>query len=304
MMYYFVNNTGQQQGPVPASDLPKYGVTPQTKVWKEGMANWQPAGSVAELTRVFTTAPVAPPVVTPMPPVAPPSPPVEKKGGALKYVLLGIGGVILVFFAIYVGIGSTGKITMATPKITMTTNEDVSQIELNIGGSGNLKIDWGDGSKEMLTLEPETMSELKYGGPVRHRYSKAAKREIVISEGDIRVLGCARNSLTSLDVSKYPTLEMLNCHANQLTSLDVSNNTALRELGCGMNQLTSLNVSNNRVLKVLECVDNQLASLDVSNNTALEKLHCHQNQLTSLDVSKNKALWSLNYDENKTKLRR
>ena len=69
MMYYFVDNNGQQQGPVPANDLPRYGATPQTLVWKQGMANWQPAGTVAELSGMF-----APPVAPPPPSYAPPQP--------------------------------------------------------------------------------------------------------------------------------------------------------------------------------------------------------------------------------------
>ena len=108
MMYYFVNNTGQQQGPVSASDLPKYGVTPQTKVWKEGMANWQPAGSVAELAGIFSAPPPTPqqplPPFVPPPPIAPSSKTVEKKGGALKYVLLGIGGFVALCIVVCVGL--------------------------------------------------------------------------------------------------------------------------------------------------------------------------------------------------------
>ena len=124
-MYYFVDNYGQKQGPVSASDLPKYGVTPQTKVWKEGMSAWQPAGSVEEVSAVFaspqSSAPPPPPPATPpppppfvppqSPPVAPPpqsytlqSSPVEKKGGSLKFVLLGIGGFIALGIVVCVGL--------------------------------------------------------------------------------------------------------------------------------------------------------------------------------------------------------
>jgi len=109
-MYYYQDKYGQQQGPVPANDLPRYGVTPQTLVWKQGMSAWQPAGMAAELSAVFV-APVAPPPTSPLPPptapppqsYSPPPSPVEVKGGALKYVLLGIGGFIVLCIVLCVG---------------------------------------------------------------------------------------------------------------------------------------------------------------------------------------------------------
>ena len=53
MYYFFQDSNGQQQGPVAANDLPRYGVTPQTLVWKDGMPAWQAAGTVAELSVFF-----------------------------------------------------------------------------------------------------------------------------------------------------------------------------------------------------------------------------------------------------------
>ena len=52
-MYCFLDSNGQQQGPVAANDLPRYGVTPQTLVWRQGMSGWQVAGNIAELSAVF-----------------------------------------------------------------------------------------------------------------------------------------------------------------------------------------------------------------------------------------------------------
>jgi len=87
-MYYFIDSSGQQQGPVAAHDLPRYGVTPQTNVWKEGMANWQPAGSVAELSRLFASPP---PVAPPLPYTPQPQPsvePLEKPNNYLVWSVL------------------------------------------------------------------------------------------------------------------------------------------------------------------------------------------------------------------------
>ncbi|MDE7426957.1 MAG: CD225/dispanin family protein [Muribaculaceae bacterium] len=58
--YFYIDNSGQQQGPIAAENLIQYGVTPTTMVWTEGMSDWAPASSVAELTTIFRQTP--PPV--------------------------------------------------------------------------------------------------------------------------------------------------------------------------------------------------------------------------------------------------
>ncbi len=77
-LYFFIGTNGQQYGPVPAENLKANGVTRETLVWCNGMANWAKAADVPELAAQF--APPIPPVppVPPAPPVAPvaPAPPV------------------------------------------------------------------------------------------------------------------------------------------------------------------------------------------------------------------------------------
>jgi len=62
---------GQQQGPVPASQLPALAqqgiLTPETLVWKPGMAAWAAAGTLPELAGLFAPPPGS---------VPPPPPPV------------------------------------------------------------------------------------------------------------------------------------------------------------------------------------------------------------------------------------
>ncbi len=53
MQYYFHRNN-QQLGPYTVEQLREQKITPDTQVWREGMANWQPASSVIELTSLFT----------------------------------------------------------------------------------------------------------------------------------------------------------------------------------------------------------------------------------------------------------
>jgi len=59
-LYFYLDQNGQQQGPVAANELPNYGVTRNIYVWKQGMSNWQMAGSIPELSDIF------PPNVTPV----------------------------------------------------------------------------------------------------------------------------------------------------------------------------------------------------------------------------------------------
>jgi len=52
----------------------------------------------------------------------------------------------------------------------------------------------------------------------------------------LTILGCANNSLTTLDVTQNTALTELNCRYNLLTALDVTQNMALTTLLCTMHQ--------------------------------------------------------------------
>jgi hypothetical protein len=71
---------GQQVGPLGMDQLRQQAaagqITPQTLVWKQGMANWTPAGQVMELNSVFGAAPPPIPGQGQTPP-QPPQPPQE-----------------------------------------------------------------------------------------------------------------------------------------------------------------------------------------------------------------------------------
>ncbi len=70
---YFVAVNGQQSGPYTIAQLQQYAAvgqfTPQTLVWKQGMASWDMAANIAELSAIF--APSAMPPVPPVPPTPP-----------------------------------------------------------------------------------------------------------------------------------------------------------------------------------------------------------------------------------------
>ncbi|MCB1158514.1 MAG: SPFH domain-containing protein [Leptospiraceae bacterium] len=62
---YYISVNGQQQGPFPMDQLKNMAangqLTKQTYIWKQGMANWQAAGEVAEVSALFAQTPPPPP---------------------------------------------------------------------------------------------------------------------------------------------------------------------------------------------------------------------------------------------------
>ncbi|MBO4334400.1 MAG: hypothetical protein J5846_01005 [Desulfovibrio sp.] len=117
----------------------------------------------------------------------------------------------------------------------------------------------------------------------------------------LKELTCWSNNLSTIDVSKNPTLEILRCNGNELSALDLSKNKALKVLACDQNKLKTLDLSGLPDLRALACRYNELTALDLSHNAALTELDCWGNELTSLDLSKNLDLTKLNCLENPIK---
>lgn len=55
-MEYFIGEGGRQRGPFTIDQLRGMHISPETLVWREGMAQWQPARLLPEL-QLFTTVP-------------------------------------------------------------------------------------------------------------------------------------------------------------------------------------------------------------------------------------------------------
>lgn len=49
MEYFIIDNNGQQAGPFSQDQLVQKAISPETLVWKQGMADWTPAWKVEEL---------------------------------------------------------------------------------------------------------------------------------------------------------------------------------------------------------------------------------------------------------------
>ncbi|WP_297719558.1 CD225/dispanin family protein [uncultured Porphyromonas sp.] len=64
---YYYSLNGQQQGPVTLAELKGKGITRESLIWTEGMAQWQQAQTLPELSELFTYGPQTPPTQTQIP---------------------------------------------------------------------------------------------------------------------------------------------------------------------------------------------------------------------------------------------
>ena len=117
-------------------------------------------------------------------------------------------------------------------KMVLTVSESGPNVKFGLAGSGDARIDWGDGKSDAVTLGAELQD-------ISHDYpDDSAYHTITIVGTEVTGLDCQMNNLTSLDVSENTALEELECADNKLTSLDVSRNTMLELLDCSANQFS------------------------------------------------------------------
>lgn len=123
---------------------------------------------------------------------------------------------------------------------------------------------------------------------------------------------CARNLLTSLelsqktnlatlDVSSNPRLTYLLCSRNNLQSLNVTDCTALEDLRCFYNnQLSSITgLADCTALKYLDCDGCKLSDLSaLGSMDNLEQIYCANNKLTSLNIPQKTNLTHLDASGN------
>lgn len=99
-------------------------------------------------------------------------------------------------------------------------------------------------------------------------------------------------------IEDFIALERLGCAFNSLTTLDLSNNHQLIEMGCTANSLTSLNITQSPNLEILYCDEIFLTVLDITQNPNLVEVYCDWNMLTGLDITQNPDLFLLWCDHN------
>ena len=168
------------------------------------------------------------------------------------------------------------SIAQCTEKQMTLTLDKRGKIQIVLIGTGEVSIDWGDGTKKTYTLTEKDLYRFRHlryksGRRITHRYKDTQSRNITITGGNISSLRCIGIGLTNLDVSNNSSLKYLNCNKNQLTTLDGNLNNELLWLDCDDNQLTGLDLSGKNELYILHISRNSLSTAAL--NDMFESLH-------------------------------
>jgi len=188
---------------------------------------------------------------------------------------------LLLLQAVCAGFGKLSAQTLTADTLSwsweVSTTVSTMTKSCSLEFTGNLTLNWGDGTVQTLT---DSLS----GSTLTHVYASVANFNCKATGTGILYFKADSKRLLSLDPTKSTSLTYLSCTSNQLPALDVSKNTELISLYCGGNSLETLTISNCTKLQTLTCSDNKLSLLDVSSVPSLKKLTCHTNLLTSLRV--------------------
>lgn len=123
---------------------------------------------------------------------------------------------------------------------------------------------------------------------------------------ELQVLSLELTDVASVDVSQNPKLTRLNVSDTRITSLDISNNIYLQHLLAEHTsgtintdvKLSSVDLSNNPNLIILSLCGNDMTSVNLSANTLITNLNLSKNKLTSLNLDTNAYLYSVNVSNN------
>jgi len=144
-------------------------------------------------------------------------------------------------------------------------------------------IDWGDGTPI------DTIIDEHYYTTHAHTYAVPGEYQVIISAVDedcvFPYLDCSGSQITSLDLTKNPTLSRLICCSNPLTTLDLSSNHKIIQLSFYRSQLVNLILSKNLCpmwMATIECTYNQLINLSMGDNA---EINCSNNKLAHLNAS-------------------
>ena len=112
--------------------------------------------------------------------------------------------------------------------------------------------------------------------------------------GDLLMLDCSDNLVTSIDLSHCTILEELYCHKNgYLQSLDVSMLPSLKRIITTDCALTKLDLSHAPQLQSAYLANMPLTQIDLSHNAQLSILSLNRTQLRQIDLSHNGKLEDL-----------
>ena len=152
-----------------------------------------------------------------------------------------------------------------------------SQYALLIMGAktGEYTLDWGNGETATSTLNTSATT-----------ITGELKSQDLTIYGNISVLECSGNGLTTLDVTKMPTLTHLISRDNYVEEMDFSKCKELKVVCIQSSPLKSLDLSENTKIDSVIVSNNRIASLKLPQESELEYLLCTTNSpLTELDLS-------------------
>ena len=192
------------------------------------------------------------------------------------------------------------------PQMTLTVQDsDEVQLKIAIFGTGTMKIDWGDGMREILTSSKNDREQRKYA--FSHTYLDKSTRKITISGKYIFLLYCPDNQITNLDVSQNYALKYLDCHGNPLENLDLSKNTMLKNLHCGayVNISKKVDLSEfsffEKINKYEECVEFCFLRIDTEADLQFS-FQIHNKTYLIFQLEKHQLLYSYDEKRNSVKL--
>lgn len=200
-------------------------------------------------------------------------------------------------------------------------------------GGGNIVVDWGDGTRELLRTEFDVHDfdhTYESAGPYKIKIQTDELKRLYIGNAigvlpkDVRIGACPQlvelefslqpetesflisdcpnlsqlsvhlcDKMVSVDFSDCVGLNKLTCSGKLLADIDLSHNTELTEVSFSNGNYTHLDLSNNLKIVSLECSNNRLTTLDVSKQSELRTLYCGNNLLTKLNLEKNTKLTNL-----------
>lgn len=127
MQFYYMDETGNQQGPVSLEQLKQAGCKPSTLVWREGMADWQTARQVPELAGMFPPVPPTAPLAQPVDRYADIEPQPKETNKKLVAALVAVAAcAITAAVVFFVMRGSSDD----TPAMTDSTATDSATVEM------------------------------------------------------------------------------------------------------------------------------------------------------------------------------
>ncbi|WP_449016469.1 hypothetical protein [Prevotella sp.] len=119
---------------------------------------------------------------------------------------------------------------------------------------------------------------------------------------NLRRLSLDMTSVSSVNLSQNPLLEVLNVSDSRIKTLDLSRSSKIKQLYASHSsgsintdvKFDEINVRYCPLLTIFYCDGNNLTNLDLSRNPELFTFSCARNKLRNLDLTKNTKLYSVN----------